>query len=273
VRGYQNPTPKRYLNKIFLEKKIVKIFPTRKQTATDTGLERSSHKFVGKLIMMKNASLISFIALFLQLFTVALGRITYDGLVLTSIDVTPSPTKEGYVRFSGGKLGRSDDDTATFLTDIKQINDKDEGGERLFEAKKLTVSEAKAIINNASADGEGKPLFCVHGFNVQPGTHLKNFKDSVNGKFNQGKFMPVPVIWPSKGGVNNYWGDRGNSAPGAGQAFKTLKRGVDSFPSKSLLCHSMGNFVLRNAADEKFRFDNIFMCAAVSSKCVPYRVE
>jgi len=211
---------------------------------------------------MKNASLISFIALFLQLFTVALGRITYDGLALTSIDVIPSPTKEGYVRFSGGKLGKANDDTATFLTDIKQINDKDEGGERLFEAKKLTVSEAKAIINNASADGEGKPLFCVHGFNVQPGTHLKNFKDSVNGKFNQGKFMPVPVIWPSKGGLNNYWGDRDNSAPGAGQAFKTLKRGVDSFPSKSLLCHSMGNFVLRHAADANFRFDNIFMCAA-----------
>ncbi len=218
-----------------------------------------------KVIMMKSLSLISFIALFLQLCTVVLGRITYDGLVLTSIDVTDSPDKEGYVRFSGGKLGRANDDTATFLTDIKQINDKDEDGERLFEAKKLTVSEAKAIINNASADGKGKPLFCVHGFTVQPGDHLKDFKDSVNGKFDKGKFMPVPVIWPTKGALTDYWGDRDNSAPGAGQAFKTLKRGIDSFPSKSLLCHSMGNYVLRHFADAKFRFDNIFMVAAVSS--------
>ena len=219
--------------------------------------------------MKTNASLTIFIALFSQLCAIALGRITYDGLALTSIDTIPSPDKEGYVRFSGGKLGKSDDDTATFISDIKQINDKDEGGERMFEAKKLSVDEAKAIINKAAANGKGKPLFCLHGFNVQPGSHLKNFKDNVNGKFDQGKFMPVPVIWPSKGGVSNYWGDREDSAPGAGKALKTLKRGIDSFPSKSLLCHSMGNWVLRYAADAEFRFDNIFLCAAVSSKyCV-----
>ena len=135
--------------------------------------------------MMKNASLISFIALFLQLCTVALGgRITYDGLVLTSIDVTPSPTKEGYVRFSGGKMGRSDDDTATFLTDIKQINDKDEDGERLFEAKKLTGSEVKAIINNNFADGEGKLCSAFTVSICSQALILKSFKDSVNGKFN-----------------------------------------------------------------------------------------
>ena len=76
--------------------------------------------------------------------------------------------------------------------------------------------------------------------------------------------MPLPIIWPSKGGVINYQGDRGSSALRAGQAFKTLKRGVDSFPSKSLLYHSMGNWVLRHAADAKFCFDIIFMVAAVS---------
>jgi len=78
----------------------------------------------------------------------------------------------------------------------------------------------------------------------------------------KGKFMLVPVIWPSAGGVK-YSSDRVN-ASGAGNAFKTLKKGIDSFPRKSLLCHSMGNFVLRHAADATFKFDNIFMAAAVS---------
>lgn len=199
--------------------------------------------------------------------TVVPGGITYNGLVLTSIDVKPSPNKEGYVMFSGGKKGRADDDTATFLTDVKEIDEKDEAGERMFEAKKLTVKEAKAIINETSGeDGKCKPLFCVHGYNTSPRDHLKTFNDSVNGKFKKDKkFKPVPVIWPTQETLDDYKGDRDHSATGAGRAFKTLKRGVDSFPSKSLLCHSMGNYVLRHAADAKFRFDNIFMVAAVSS--------
>ena len=232
--------------------------------------------------MKRNTSITFFLAVFSQLCIAALGRITYDGLVLTSIDVTPVKDKPGFVTFKGGKLGKSDDDTATFLDNVKQINDTDEAGERLFEGRKLSVAEAKAILNEASPDGKnGKPLFCLHGFNVQPGNHLKAFNEKrMKGTFSKGKFMPVPVIWPSQGGVDGYWGDRGNSAPGAGKAFKTLKRGVDSFPSKSILCHSMGNWVLRHAADAKFRFDNIFLVAAVSadvkficlSKCKPFSV-
>jgi len=81
-------------------------------------------------------------------------------------------------------------------------------------------------------------------------------------KFNKGKFTLVPVIWPSAGSVIKYWTDRDQSALGAGKAFKNFKAGINAFPQKSLLCHSMGNWVLRNAADESFRFDNVFMAAA-----------
>ena len=175
----------------------------------------------------------------------------------------PVEGTERTVTFSGSIAGKANDATATFLENVRQINDTDEDGKRLFEAETLTVKEAKAIISNGdSEEGEGKPLFCVHGFSTQPGTHLKRLNDAAK-KFNKGKFMLVPVIWPSAGGPENYGSDR-LTAPGAGNAFKTLKKGIDSFPRKSLLCHSMGNFVLRHAADETFKFDNIFMAAAVS---------
>jgi esterase/lipase superfamily enzyme len=190
------------------------------------------------------------------------ARIIYDGLVLTSIDVKPVEGTERTVRFSGSIAGRADDDTATFIEKVRQINDSDEDGKRLFEAETVTVARAKEIINGDLEGGDGKPLFCVHGFNTQPGQHLKEMNDAAK-KFNKGKFTLVPVIWPNKRGLENYYSGR-PTASGAGKAFKTLKRGIDSFPRKSLLCHSMGNHVLRHAADGKFKFDNIFMVAAVS---------
>ncbi len=213
-----------------------------------------------------------FLALLAQAFFAtfaAAGKIVYDGLVLTSIDVVPVEGTERTVRFSGSIAGKADDETATFLENVRQVNDKDEKGKRLFEAETVTVARAKEIINSSSPDNNGKPLFCIHGFTVQPGDHLKDLQ-SHSKKFDEEKFTLIPVIWPSElGKTTNFFDDydksRKQGAKGAGKAFKTLKRGIDSFPSKALICHSMGNYVLRNAADEAFKFDNIYMCAAVSA--------
>jgi hypothetical protein len=213
------------------------------------------------------ASLSLALAVFAQTCIVTFA-IHYDGLVLTSIDVKPAGSTDNpnRVTFSESIQGSASDTTATFLKNVKQINEKDEDGKPLFEGETISVREAKKIINEASSDGgKGKPLFCIHGFNVTPGSHLKECQEQCKNKFNKGKFTLVPVIWPSKGGITNYGGDQGTS-PGAGRAFKTLKRGIDSFPGKSLLSHSMGNYVLRHAADGKFKFDNIFMAAAVREK-------
>jgi len=179
---------------------------------------------------------------------------TYEGLALTTIDVEPSPKGNNLVIFSGSIKGMASDTTATFLKNITQINDVD------FEAEQISVEDAKEFINNASEDGVGKPLFCLHGFRVQPSIHLQTVKD-MSAKFNQGKFTLVPVMWPSVGGLDDYWEDRRN-APGVGTALRSLKEGIDSFPNKSVLAHSMGNRVLRHAADSDFKFDNIFMVAA-----------
>jgi len=190
------------------------------------------------------------------------GRINYDGVVLTSINVKKKPGTDKTVTFSGSIKGSADDQTTTFLHKINQINDKDEDGKRLFQAETLTIAEAKKIINEGGEGGnEGKPLFCIHGFSVQPGNHLKNLNNLNKKKFTKGKFILVPVIWPSS--KFKYWDDR-EASMGAGKAFAAVKDTIDSFPSKSLLCHSMGNRVLRHAADAKFKFDNIFMVAAVS---------
>jgi hypothetical protein len=201
----------------------------------------------------------------LQVWSVASAGFFYKGLALTSIDVINTGEKsEGgnpLVHFDGSIKGRADDKDATFIKNIKEA--KDAAGKKtgMLEAEKLTVAQAKTIINQASTDGKGKPLFCIHGFNVQPRSHLKNIKDVALNRFNKGKFMPIPVMWPSGGGVSGYWGDR-ETTPGAGNGLKSLKKALDSFPSKSLLAHSMGNRVLRYASDAKFKFDNIFMVAA-----------
>uniref|UniRef100_A0A7S3QCR9 Alpha/beta hydrolase n=1 Tax=Chaetoceros debilis TaxID=122233 RepID=A0A7S3QCR9_9STRA len=211
----------------------------------------------------KSTSSITLAIFLLQVWSVASAGYFYKGLALTSIDVIKTGEKsEGgnpLVHFDGTIEGRADDKDATFLKNIKEV--KDATGKKVLEAEKLTVAQAKAIINQASSDGKGKPLFCIHGFNVQPRTHLKTIKEATLDKFNKGKFMPIPVMWPSEGGTTNYWGDR-ETTPGAGNGLKILKQALDSFPSKSLLAHSMGNRVLRYAADAKFKFDNIFMVAA-----------
>lgn len=207
-----------------------------------------------------NSFLFNFLILAQTYIFVLSGRIQYDGIVLTSIDVTKVKDKSGYVTFSGGKSGTASK-TATFLKNVKQINAKDEGGQRLFEAEKITKGDAKKIIEKDNEDGRGgKPLFCMHGFNVHPGNHLKQLKN-LRKKFNKGKFTLVPVIWPTKGETTAYWNDREQGSK-IGGAFKTLAADVNFFNGKSLIAHSMGNFVLRNAADARIRFDNIFMVAA-----------
>jgi len=183
---------------------------------------------------------------------------TYEGIALTSIDVIDvidSPRGNNIVKFDGSIEGKANDKTATFLKNITQIENTE-----MFEAEKISVEDAAEFINNAAGDGQGKPLFCVHGFNVQPAGHLKTLKE-VSPLFNQGKFTLVPVMWPCGDSVDTYWEARDLSS-GAGEAFKTLKEGIHSFPSSSLLTHSMGNRVLRYAAAMGFKFDNIYMVAA-----------
>ena len=160
---------------------------------------------------------------------------------------------------------------ATFLHKVEKSKDTD--GNECLEAVKLTIEEAKAIING---EGKSKPLFTIHGFNVEPDGYLEtiaNLEVEESGKKgNQfSKFNLIPVLWPSVGGLkgSGYQDDRELSKL-AGESFTLLKDKIDVFPSKSLVCHSMGNRVLRHAASSGFKFDNIFMVAAVSLGAIQF---
>lgn len=107
-----------------------------------------------------------------------------------------------------------------------------------------------------------KALIYMHGFNVFPSyvfTKCAEYEES-SGR------LVIPLIWKSENsGVLGYCADRKVNSEGAAEAFRPLldlTKGI----RKSLLCHSMGNYVLRLAArasapDEE-PFEDIFMVAA-----------
>ena len=197
---------------------------------------------------MKTLSFLFFIALAVtHCFAV---KPAYKGLVITSIDVRrPDPNNKKRVEFSGRIRGNENDETAIVLKNVVEV--RREGNVPIFQADEVNVAELKKSVK--------KPLLCIHGFNVQPEAHLEQCRLNKD-KFE--KFYVLPVIWPSTGGIQNYLGDRGYSK-GAGEALKkALAKYAGLFPRKSIMCHSMGNRVLRYAADGKFGFDNIFMVAA-----------
>lgn len=145
----------------------------------------------------------------------------------------------------------------------------DNNGEPCLEAEKINAGEAKTLLE----EKEDKPLFTIHGYNVQPKGYLESMAalESEENANKFSKFNLVPVLWPSKGimvneATSGYNEDR-ESSKLAGENLKDLKNlksTIDGFPYKSLVCHSMGNRVLRHAASCEFEFDNIFMVAAVS---------
>ena len=143
-------------------------------------------------------------------------------------------------------------ETAFFIQNVVKKGDK-------LEAQKITLDEAKEQL-----DKEKKPLFHIHGFNELPTSFLTN----MNGKKEDiDEFNLVPICWPSLDlsidPRNDQYSESRTLSENAGLAFQNLKDAMEVFTRKSIMCHSMGNRVLRFAADSSFTFDNIFMVAAV----------
>ena len=104
------------------------------------------------------------------------SRIVYESVVLTTINVVPGVTAErpNRVTFNGGIQRKAEYTTATFLLNVKQIDDVGNGIKREFEADTITVEEAQSIINGAGGQGSGIPFFCIHGFGVETGKSGNN---------------------------------------------------------------------------------------------------
>jgi len=196
----------------------------------------------------------------------------YGGFAVISIDFQNSPTEDRPKRIlfdESTKSARDDHDEsfideATFIHNIEYIDGEDVDSKREFEADKLTVKEAEAEF--AKVYGEDvKALFYIHGNVTEAGYVFDTTKKSQD-KFVKNKI--VPVIWPSEPGNLDYFTNKGTYLPIAVDELNKLLSTVDednAFKGKNLICHSLGNFLLRKLASEenyKVKFDNIFMVAA-----------
>jgi hypothetical protein len=192
--------------------------------------------------------------------------IEYNGLIVTTIITKAEAGSSNVVTFNeydGNCL------EAVFLHKIREISDPQQvkRGKREFSATKLSIDDAKKIIDSSSITSS--PLFIVHGFNVEPSNILEYDYSNFQKK---DVYYHVPVIWASEGNTLAYSGDQGKNSMNAGNAMKAFVDFIpnDTFPRKSLVMHSMGNHAVFNGAcavgTPDVKFDNIFMVAAVSIK-------
>ena len=101
----------------------------------------------------------------------------------------------------------------------------------------------------ATGEAKGKLLFSVRGFASKPHEYMENTIANAQKDFN--KFRLIPVIWPSEGDLTKYYEDHFFSES-VGKLLQSITpTGQNETISKSVLCHSMGNRVLRYFASKK----------------------
>ena len=168
-------------------------------------------------------------------------KVNYGGVILTTIDVTDAPEegRPNKVTFSDTTKGRSDDDDAIFLHNIREVARTGKGFATQvdYEADKLTVEEAKELL----AQDSRKVLFVIHGFNTQASFHLL---DCTFANEKAKKVQIVPICWPSEGNPFNYFEDKGYSRA-AGFALKKAMAG----PMKELLAGDMKASILSHSSE------------------------
>mmetsp|Transcript_57501 Transcript_57501/g.62105 ORF Transcript_57501/g.62105 Transcript_57501/m.62105 type:complete len:314 (-) Transcript_57501:188-1129(-) len=201
-----------------------------------------------------------------------MSTIEYTGLIVTTVElktekdgvpITSLQDNDGKtVYFTGNSSNGS---KAYFLTNIKGTRT----GFRRWEYTATIVSPTKASEIVADGFGNGKetiPLFCIHGASVQINSKLGDAEEAVYNFKEAGTYYPVPVIWPAGLPGIGYIPDR-NSSEEAGELFRCFVECIPKgqFPRKSLMMHSMGNFLVHSGKDGNpldVQFDNIFMVAA-----------
>ena len=214
------------------------------------------------------------------------NKLYFPGIIVTSIDYQeePAPNRPNRVTFAEYTVGNEDKnlkgsereehnenlvDEATFMHNIKHIAGKDEKGKRKYEADKLSIEEAKKVFVEKYGE-KCVPLFAVHGYNNEAGDVMK---DCAKAQEDFDKTDPlqtavIPVLWANAGSTTAYYKDKYDNTPEAKKEFQLMFEDVlahaNTFERKNLMCHSLGNVVLRRTAIEKLKFENIFMVAAVS---------
>jgi len=158
---------------------------------------------------------------------------------------------------------------------LKNVYDK----KSHYEADVVKPEDAAAVIQEALVDsGREEVLFFLHGWK-------NSCRESVNRCVvmnnmeldSKKKFLVLPIFWAAGWNDLQYSDERRVAAPEAGKDFRELYSTMadslnDCTVKMSLLCHSMGNFVLRIFAQGHVElngetknppvFEDIFMVAA-----------
>lgn len=187
-------------------------------------------------------------------------------LSVTTVDV--KDTGDGFVRFSV-TTGASESGEASCLVDVTGTNDTE------FVAKKVDQATFRGLIKEEAAKMGAKCVMLhTHGFNTSPQSLYEN---SLDFQVRMKETLVIPVLWPANDDkflTNLYFADK-RGIPEDAKNFVPLldfffEGDEDSLPT-SLMCHSMGNYVLRWVAqlaaadgpsEAPRRFQHIFMVAA-----------
>lgn len=166
------------------------------------------------------------------------------------------------VEFSGEIKAKKGDTSVACLVDVEKLEEPSKTGledEHIYKAIKISQEEFRARLIK---DGK-KVLACVHGFTVQPETIINGCVDIKNRENFDHNI--IPVIWPSQGSI--LYNKEQDIAEQAAKAFGNMES-VSEDISISLMCHSMGNYVLslyaKGLDKEKLTptYDCIFMVAS-----------
>lgn len=219
----------------------------------------------------------------------------YKGLIITTYKISSEDRKKFDDLEHGDKVtfeaSSPNGENAVFLKGVESLGaGKNISFRAKFVPQDLAARYTKLFEELNVTNDETSPLFCVHGFNVQPNSVLeetskvwerfenKNFgdKDKEYFQFKGLTYYPIPVIWPCNTD-GNYNVDQDKPSLGAGKHLRALVKGInnDLFPRKSLLMHSMGNHVVFDGAcgtkDDSgaviktppdVQFENIFMVSS-----------
>lgn len=181
--------------------------------------------------------------------------------IFTNIQVEPLEEAEAdRVKFNDwSKVG----DGPVILTDIEKTTSTNFRGSS-YHASVVDQKRFKDLVrehfNENNVENQNRRiLLCVHGINTKPSAWL-NECSSYPGE----KYLVIPVLWSTAGGISRYIQDRETSAPAASASFKKflLEGGL---PRMSIMAHSLGCYIVELAAaggDVRSCFDNIFMVAA-----------
>jgi len=176
---------------------------------------------------------------------------------------TPDGKKKTFSKSTSGEKG-----DAVILKNVIDMGD-------CYEAELVEHKDATSVLSKALADsGREEALFYVHGWDVDCrlaiDTVIKMNGWNDNEEESPKKLLVLPILWAATWDNLWYGDDRNTSAPEAATNFSALSSLLNdvlqnSSVKKSIIAHSMGNYVLRifaqNYTSNEPVFENVFMVA------------